>query len=124
VAVGGADELFAGSDGYSHPLWMQRRLAYVPGWLRHGVAQVAEHWLPVGLKGRNYLHGLDVDLRHSLPLLASYFDPTHRRCLLQWYPSHRFMAEKSGLPAFQKSLIFCSVQPVWISKTTLPKIFL
>jgi asparagine synthase (glutamine-hydrolysing) len=96
VALGGdgGDELFAGYNSYSRLLWMQRKLAYVPGWLRRGVAQMAEHWLPVGLKGRNYLQGLNVDLSNGLPLLASYFDPTQRCRLLRGTAGHRFVAEK------------------------------
>lgn len=96
VALGGdgGDELFAGYTGYSRLLWMQRRMAPVPGWLRRLVAQGAERFLPVGLKGRNYLQGLDMDLRHSLPLLASYFDATTRRRLMRDHPEHPLAAER------------------------------
>lgn len=95
VALGGdgGDELFAGYHGYSRLLWMQQRLARIPGFLRHGVALAAEYWLPVGLKGRNYLQGLDMDLRHSLPLLASYFDPTVRRKLMRGHSHYSLVAE-------------------------------
>lgn len=96
VALGGdgGDELFAGYTGYSRLLWMQQRLTPVPGWLRRLVAQGAERLLPVGLKGRNYLQGLDMDLCHSLPLLASYFDATTRRRLMQGRPEHPLAAER------------------------------
>lgn len=95
VALGGdgGDELFAGYTGYSRLLWMQQRLAKLPSFLRHGMALAAEHGLPVGLKGRNYLQGLDMDLRHSLPLLASYFDPTIRRKLMRGQSGYRLVAE-------------------------------
>lgn len=95
VALGGdgGDELFAGYSGYSRLLWMQQRLAYIPGWLRHEMAKAAEYCLPVGLKGRNYLQGLDIDLNHSLPLLASYFDPTTRQHLMRAHPGYRLVAE-------------------------------
>lgn len=96
VALGGdgGDELFAGYTGYSRLLWMQRRLTPVPGWLRRLVAQGAERLLPVGLKGRNYLQGMDMDLCNSLPLLASYFDATTRRRLMQSRPEYPLMAER------------------------------
>ena len=96
VALGGdgGDELFAGYDGYSRLLWMQKRLVYLPYGLRHLIAWTATNWLPVGLKGRNYLQGLDIDLRYDLPLLASYFDSNHRRRLLQESSGHGFVAEK------------------------------
>ncbi|AGX86620.1 asparagine synthase (glutamine-hydrolyzing) [Candidatus Symbiobacter mobilis] len=95
VALGGdgGDELFGGYGHYSRLLWMRRRLTHVPGWLRRGVAQAAEHWLPVGLKGRNWLQGLDVDLRDGLPLIASYFDTTTRRHLMRGHAGHPLVAE-------------------------------
>lgn len=95
VALGGdgGDELFGGYVHYSRLLWMQKRLGHIPGFLRHGVASTAEQWLPVGMTGRNYLQGLDIDLFHSLPLIASYFDATTRRKLMQGHPGHRLVAE-------------------------------
>lgn len=85
VALGGdgGDELFAGYAGYSNLLWMQQRLRMVPGPLRRIIGGAAERLLPVGLKGRNYLQGLNVDLDHGLPFLANLFDPTTRRKLLR-----------------------------------------
>lgn len=95
VALGGdgGDELFGGYDHYSRLLWMQRRFAHVPGWLFRGVAQAAEHWLPVGVKGRNWLQGLDVDLEHGLPLIARHFDATTRRRLMRGHSHHSIVAE-------------------------------
>lgn len=90
----GGDELFAGYDYYSRLLWMQRKFAYMPDWLRHGVAWAAEHGLSVGMKGRQILLGLNVDLRHGLPLAARIlFDATQRRRLLRDYPGHPTVAE-------------------------------
>lgn len=96
VALGGdgGDELFGGYEHYTRLLWMQQHLGSIPRVLRHGVAQAAEHLLPVGLRGRNYLQGLDMDLRHSLPLLAVYFDPTTRRKLMQGQPGYALIAEE------------------------------
>lgn len=95
VALGGdgGDELFGGYNHYSRLLWMQQRLTPVPGWLCHAVARVADHWLPVGLKGRNYLQGLDVDLKNGLPLIASCFDASTRRRLMRGHAGHPLAAE-------------------------------
>lgn len=82
VALGGdgGDELFGGYSGYSSLLSRQQSLGLVPAWLRKGIAAAAGN-LPIGLKGRNYLQGLDVDLCHSLPFQTSFFDTRSRRRL-------------------------------------------
>lgn len=76
VALGGdgGDELFGGYGHYSRLQWMQRKFGSIPRPLRNGIALVAEKLLPVGVKGRNWLQGLGVDLDNGLPLIASYFD--------------------------------------------------
>jgi asparagine synthase (glutamine-hydrolysing) len=76
VALGGdgGDELFGGYRHYSRLLRMQRTLGRNPGALRLPVARAAECLLPVGFKGRNWLQGLEVDLRVNLPWIASHFD--------------------------------------------------
>jgi asparagine synthase (glutamine-hydrolysing) len=95
VALGGdgGDELFGGYNHYNRLMWMQRRLGLVPHGLRQLVARGTEYFLPPGIKGRNYLQSLDVDLRHGLPLIASYFDATTRRRLLRGHPGHPLAAE-------------------------------
>lgn len=84
VALGGdgGDELFGGYHHYSRLLWMQERLGPIPLTLRKAIAFFAERILPVGMKGRNWLQGLGVELDHGLPLIASCFDATTRRRLL------------------------------------------
>lgn len=95
VALGGdgGDELFGGYGGYSRLLWMHRRLGQIPQPLRRGISLAAEKFLPVGLKGRNWLQGLGVDLKNGLPLIASYFDATTRRRLMSAHPGWGMIAE-------------------------------
>ncbi len=95
VALGGdgGDELFGGYGHYNRLLWMQQRLGPMPHPLRKTMAVAAEKLLPVGVKGRNWLQGLGVDLDHGLPLIAYYFDATTRGRLLATQPGWRLTAE-------------------------------
>jgi asparagine synthase (glutamine-hydrolysing) len=92
----GGDELFGGYGHYSRLLWMKRRLGPIPQPVRRAVSRAAERFLPVGLKGRNWLQGLGVDLRSGLPLIASYFDATTRR---------RMMEQHTGWPSVAESVM-------------------
>jgi asparagine synthase (glutamine-hydrolysing) len=89
VALGGdgGDELFGGYGHYSQMQWMQRNLGSIPRPLRKGIALAAEKLLPVGVKGRNWLQALGLDMEKDLPLIASCFDPATRG---------RLMAARSG----------------------------
>jgi asparagine synthase (glutamine-hydrolysing) len=95
VALGGdgGDELFGGYGSYSRLLWMQDRLGRLPRPVRSTVALAAEHWLPVGLKGRNWLQGLGADLEHGLPLVSSFFDPSTRKRLMAGRAAWPLVAE-------------------------------
>ena len=84
VALGGdgGDELFGGYPHYHRLLWTQQNLGWIPYHLRQLTATVAERWLPVGFRGRNWLQGLAVDWQGGLPLIAIYFDGSTRQSLM------------------------------------------
>ena len=94
VALGGdgADELFAGYAHYSNLLWIQEHLKHIPTSLKHLIAGTSKRLLPHGIKGRNYLSGLNVDLNQSLPFLTNFFDINTRSRLMQDQP-HQLTAE-------------------------------
>ena len=104
VALGGdgGDELFGGYGHYSRLLWMQHRLGIIPRSIRRAIAYSAGRLLPVGLKGRNWLQGLSVDLACGLPLIANHFDAENRRRLVPNIPGLGVQAEvilKQRLPS-------------------------
>lgn len=84
VALGGdgGDELFG---GYHQHVWIQqvaRRQRFVPGPLRNVLRQAAGRWLPLGLRGRNYLLSLLSDVPHGVAQFNVYFDAPNRDRLL------------------------------------------
>lgn len=101
VALGGdgGDELFGGYEHYSRLQWMQGKLGLIPLPLRKLIAEASGAILPLGVKGRNWLQGLGVDLQNSVPLIASHFDARSRRALMSRYsdwktPAESYMADR------------------------------
>jgi asparagine synthase (glutamine-hydrolysing) len=95
VALGGdgGDELFGGYDQYSRLLRMKSMQSYMPAWLRYGMSIFAERNLPVGFKGRNFILGLQADLKKILPYHARLFDYNSRQRLMGMTSPGKFGAE-------------------------------
>jgi asparagine synthase (glutamine-hydrolysing) len=95
VALGGdgGDELFAGYPHYNRLLWMRARLGGIPRSGRRLVATVGKAMLPLGFRGRNWLGGLGVDMRQSLPLVSACFDRDWRQRLMARRPGWNLVAE-------------------------------
>jgi asparagine synthase (glutamine-hydrolysing) len=96
VALGGdgGDELFGGYGHHSRLLWTSARSRWIPRILRAAVAKAAQHLMPVGFKGRNWLQGLACDWRNGLPLIAVCFDRKARTDLLKNTPCRDWIAEE------------------------------
>lgn len=95
VALGGdgGDELFGGYSHYSRLLRAQNYFGWIPRPIRSVITSMAEHMLPVGLKGRNWMQGLDVDMERGVPLVAWYFDAMTRRRLMRRHAKWPLAAE-------------------------------
>lgn len=95
VALGGdgADELFGGYSHYSRMLWMQHWFKKIPSELRHSIAKTSQKILPIGVKGRNYLAGIDVGDHNKLPFVASLFDESARNQLMRKFSNHPLVAD-------------------------------
>lgn len=78
----GADELFGGYSHYNRLLKLQKAAALVPFIFRRLVRSATYRFAPVGLRGRNWLTSLGLDLERELPVIATYYDYHQRICLL------------------------------------------
>ena len=97
VALGGdgGDELFGGYDYYKRTLWMHEKLCRIPLKLRWRISGAAERLFPSGMKGRNYLQSMGVDLAYELPLnISGLFDKSSRKKLMRRHPDHPFVGEE------------------------------
>lgn len=105
VAIGGdgGDELFGGYEHYSRLLWMKHHLGAIPPQVAGFAGTVAERFLPIGAKGRNYLQSLGADLRKDLPQLSRHFDPSCRKKLMRNIKGYKVVAE-----SVYQSLVFSS----------------
>ena len=85
VALGGdgGDELFGGYPHYSLIQQQEQMRRCIPKSLRAAVGYAAAEWMPVGLRGRNYLIGATADLQMSIAHVNLYFDHVTRERLLQ-----------------------------------------
>ena len=88
VAIGGdgGDELFG---GYQHYGWVQRLddvKRRVPSGMRSLISTVAERAMPVGMRGRNHLIGLQGDIAQSIAHVNVLFDRRTRSRLLGYLP--------------------------------------
>jgi asparagine synthase (glutamine-hydrolysing) len=84
VALGGdgGDELFGGYFHHSRILRLHQQRRFVPRPIRRLLGRGAEHLLPVGMKGRNFLLALMEELPGSIARCNTYFDGLARRRLL------------------------------------------
>ena len=78
----GADELFGGYEHYSRFELAQKFYGLIPKPVREAVSYLSQKTIPVGMHGKNWLEGLDIDFISESPLVTSYFNPTDRKKLL------------------------------------------
>jgi len=84
VALGGdgGDELFGGYNHYSRLTQMKKILERLPIILRGNISSISKKFIPIGVKGKNYLDAIDFNLSNGLPLIACLFDYKTRAQLL------------------------------------------
>ena len=78
----GADELFGGYEHYSRLLTMEKYTKYMPKLMRSRISSFVGKNIPIGVKARSWLLGLDYNIKSEVPLIANYFDPGARKKLM------------------------------------------
>ena len=78
----GGDELFGGYKHYKRVLWMYKYLNLTPTIVRTLASKFSDKYMPLGMKGKNWIHSLRYDLNNDTPLIANYFDPLSRKKLM------------------------------------------
>ena len=102
VALGGdgGDELFGGYPHYNLVQRIDRIKKQIPERIRGIGSIISSHLLPVGMRGRNHLIGLEGDAVCSIGVINVYFDKVFRRKLLS--PLYRSGFRTSVSPESRK----------------------
>jgi asparagine synthase (glutamine-hydrolysing) len=108
VALGGdgGDELFGGYSTYPRYLQMQK-LNYLPLKLRKFIANTSHNLMPIGMKGRNWLTQLDIDLKNHLPIPNGPFNQKERIKLMSRYSDWKTTSEstRKGITSSEMDII-------------------
>lgn len=72
----GGDELFGGYPSYNWVFKQEFARRYIPGCFRDTMSWAARSVLPHGTRGRNFLLGLESDLKSALSKAGVFFDGT------------------------------------------------
>lgn len=78
----GGDELFGGYNHYSRLIWSKEMTKHIPSPVKNLLSKAADKYLPMGMKGKIWLQSLAYNLENELPLIASYFDKSNRKKLI------------------------------------------
>jgi len=95
VALGGdgGDELFAGYPMHQRLMWLKKYASPIPLVLRKGLALIANNFMPMGMKGQNYLANLGYDYGTQIPHFQEVFRSRTRKKLLPQYAEFVGLAE-------------------------------
>ena len=85
VALGGdgGDELFGGYNHYSRLLWIRNNLNLLPENLKNVISKSASAFLPLGIKGKNWLEAINFESSGELPNLQPLFGNKYQNLLFK-----------------------------------------